>query len=268
MSIVTLFSEHSVPSVGLLFPGKKNYILTLSDVACDKLMFWYYDKEFLTNQNINLVPSRLNPEFSFLQAPECLSKNFQNMSKTTVGAKVGMEIVLHAPFGSIFKSMVVNTRHLNENKLNSLMPFQIDKKLNTSAIAFEKDKLVGFYQPKVGLICISFLIQMYREFMTKNCSHYILKSQLIFKDNIPRFKDSCIIQNNNKGVMVTYNDSIYGLSKGEVVLKINNTPIENAKEFVLVIRKLLLNNKLTFNVFVWDGFTEKKKYINLKKYNF
>ena len=191
------------------------------------------------------------------------------MSKTTVEAKVSMEIVLHAPFGSIFKSMIVNTRHLNENKLNSLMPFQIDRNLTTSAIAFENDKLVGFYQPKVGLISIPFLVQMFREFMTKNCSHYILKSKLIFKDNIPRFEDLCVIQNNiNKGVIITYNDSIYGLSEGEVVLKINNTPIENAKHFVLVIRKLLLNNKLTFNVFVWDGFIEKKKYINLKKYNF
>ena len=157
-------------------------------------------------------------------------------------AKTGMEILLYAPFGSIFRSSIVNTRHFKNYKLNSLMPIQIDHNLTTSAIAFDaiNKKLVGFYCPKIGLICVSFLIQLYKEFITrKQFTSLILNCEVSFRDNIPIYHNSCIT-NVIKGALIVNNKYFKNLPNGSVITKVNNNDIKNVKELNLEIRKALL----------------------------
>ena len=63
MSVVTIICENKIPSVGLIFPNRQSHILTLTNKSCQKIKFWYQDKEFLTKDCIKFNPCSLNKFF-------------------------------------------------------------------------------------------------------------------------------------------------------------------------------------------------------------
>lgn len=233
-------------NVGLFFPGKKNCILTLTNCISKDINYWHNDKEYLTNKIIKLNTSNINPEFSFIKTPKCLVKDCEFISEKSVVAKPGMELVLHAPFGSIYKATVINNRTPEEHNLTSLLPIHIDKQLSTSAVAFNiNNQLVGFYIPEKGLICISLLIQLYNEYV--NNINYFLNSSLLIKDSYPRFNSYCkeIIA---KGALII--TELYGFKKNDIVVELDNQEVTNTRQFILIFRQICLKKKF-FSARVW-----------------